>query len=53
LIAAQNRTIELEGIVQGLQADLHELRTRYEQMRSSRAFRTADRYWKVLGALRP
>ena len=53
LIAAQNRTIELEGLVQGLQAELHELRTRYDQMRNSRAFRMADRYWMVLGALRP
>ncbi len=53
LIAAQQRTIELEATVNRLQVELHELRARHDQMRNSRAFRTADRYWRLLGAMRP
>jgi hypothetical protein len=52
LIAAQHRTIELEEAVERLQVELRELRAQRDQMRNSRAFRMADRYWKVLGALR-
>jgi hypothetical protein len=52
LISAQQRTIGLEATVNGLQVELHELRARDDQMRNSRAFRTADRYWRVVGALR-
>jgi hypothetical protein len=39
--------------VNRLQVELHELRARHDQMRNSRAFRTADRYWRLLGAMRP
>jgi hypothetical protein len=52
LIAAQQRTVELQTTVERMQVELIELRTRYNQMRNSRAFRMADRYWRVLGALR-
>jgi hypothetical protein len=52
LIAAQRRTIELQTTVDRLQVELSQLRARHNQMRNSRAFRMADRYWRVLGALR-
>jgi hypothetical protein len=52
LIAAQQRTVDLQATVGRLQVELIELRARHNQMRSSRAFRLADRYWRVLGALR-
>jgi chromosome segregation ATPase len=52
LIAAQRHTRELQMTLDRVQVELSELRAMHDEMRNSRAFRTADRYWRVLGAFR-
>ena len=52
LIAAQRRIIELQTSVDRVHVELSELRARHHQIVDSKAFRVADRYWRLLGALR-
>ena len=52
LIAAQALSLDRQREIDRLAVELGELGHAYNAMRRSRAFRTADRYWAVLGALR-
>jgi hypothetical protein len=52
LIAAQQQTIDLQRAMSRLETKLAEQLARYQNLRNSRAYRIANRYWRILAVLR-
>jgi len=52
LVDSRDQIVALNTELERLRTDFRQLQTEHEQMRSSAAFRLADRIWTVRNALR-
>jgi len=51
-VSAQQESVDTQAAMAQLEAKMAEQRARYQRVLSSRAYRIANRYWRILGALR-
>jgi hypothetical protein len=52
LVSAHQQIVDTQVAMAQLEAKMAEQRARYQRVLSSRAYRIANRYWRILGALR-